>query len=142
MKSGRYYAIEDLKRYSSLETSIECLKDKIASINAQMEGSAVNFDSTPVAGGHAPLEDKYINNISNKGHLEQMLKVNVLEYRAITRAFKSLPDDEQRILKIAFINRGKYHIDTIMSEFNVEKSRAYELKNQALDAYIVAMYGG
>ena len=142
MESGKYYAIEDLKRYSKLETSIECLKDKIASINAQLEGSGINFDKISVVGGHTTIEDKYINSISDKGHYERMLKVNILEYRAIKRAIESLPKEEQRILKIAFIDRGRYHIETIMSEFNVEKSRAYELKKQALDAYIVSMYGG
>ena len=130
-----------MNRYSYLETTIKSLQDKIAGLSVRMESGGSTLSTTPVSGGHTPLEDKYVNSLALKGKCENQLKSAVLEYKAIARAIKSLSPQDQRILNLAYINRGKLHIDNIMAEFCVERSQAYRYKDNALANFMLAMYG-
>lgn len=141
MEIWKQIAINDLSRYANLENSIRSLQDRISSLTIQMEGGNASLGSTPVSGGRPQLEDKYVNSIALKGKLENQLKTNMLEYKAVRRAMESLSRQDQRVLHLSYINRGKLHIENIMAEFCVERSQAYRYKDNALTAFILAMYG-
>ena len=140
MDIWKQIAINDLSRYANLENSIKSLQDKIAAVEVGMIGGGSSMGSTPVSGGHSPLEDRYVNSIALKGKYENQLNTNLLDYKAIRRAVESLSAQDQRILHLAYINRGKLHIENIMSEFCVERSQAYKYKDAALANFILAMY--
>lgn len=140
MDIWKQIAINDLNRYANLENSIKSLQEKIAAVENSMVGGGSSMGSTPVSGGHSPLEDKYVNSIVLKGKYERQLKTNLLDYKAIRRAIESLSRKDQRVLNLSYINRGKLHIENIMSEFCVERSQAYRDKDAALAAFIMAMY--
>ena len=141
MDIWKQIAIIDLTRYANLENSIRSLQEKIAAAeNDILLGSSSALNAVAVSGGKAPLEDKYINAIALKGKYESRLKSNILEYRAIRRAVESLSAKDQKILYLAYINRGKLHIETIMNEFSVERSQAYRDKDAALNNFVMAMY--
>lgn len=141
MDIWKQIAMNDLQRYSHLECSIRSLQEKIAAMARQMASCGGGMGNTVVGGTKLPLEDKYVNSLALKGKYENQLKANTLDYRAIRRAVESLSDKDQRVLQLAYINRGKFHIEKIMEEFCVERSQAYRDKDAALANYIIAMYG-
>lgn len=140
MDIWKQIAISDLNRYANLENSIRSLQEKIAAVESMVQGSNSALNPVSVASGGFSLEDKYVNAIALKGKYEMQLKSNILEYKAIRRAVESLPQKDQKILYLSYINRGKSHIENIMEEFNVERSQAYRDKDKALNNFIMAMY--
>ena len=134
-------AIYDLKRYANLETSINSIKDKIAALDIQLEGKGISYDTISVAGGSVSVEDKYVNCIALKENLEKQLRINMLDKLAVARAIESLSKEEQQILRYAYINRTAKPIKSIMELCCVEKTRAYQLRDNALRNFTLAMYG-
>ena len=134
-------AIYDLKRYANLDTSISSIKDKIAALDVQLEGKGISYETISVAGGGVILEDKYVNCIALKENLEKQLRVNMLDKLAVTRAIESLSKEDQQILRYAYINRTTKAIENIMELCCVEKTRAYQLRDNALRNFTLAMYG-
>ena len=135
-------AIQDLKRYATLDASIDSIKDKIAALDIQLEGKGISYDTISVSGGSVTMEDKYVNCIALKEKYEKQLKVNILDKRAITRAMNKLSEKEQKILRYAYINKTSNPIENIIELCCVEKTRAYQLRDNALRNFTLVMYGG
>ncbi len=57
------------------------------------------------------------------------------------RGLSQLTDEERRVLERFFIYRGGRHVDDLMEELCYERTRIYELKDEALYKFTVAMYG-
>lgn len=111
------------------------------SINARLEGSAYSFSSTPVQGGGSKLEDRYNDTIVLKDKLERQIAENSQDYCLIRRALDKLTEEEQKILKYAYINRTGNYIGVIMETYNIEQAQAYKYINKALNKYVQARYG-
>lgn len=141
MEIWKLLAKNYLEKYKSLETSITFLKNRIAALEREMTGVSSPVGAEPVAGGSHSPDERYINCICQKMEYEKRLQINISEYNAIKAVLQSLPEDEQYILQVAYINRSKYYIEKIMSKFYVEKSRAYEMKEKAMRDFVVAMFG-
>ena len=130
-----------LEKYRKLETSIAFLQGRIKAIDRQLTSVSSPLGCEPVTGGSRSPDDKYINGISTKSEYEKRLRANIDEHAAIKAVLDSLPEDEQYILTVAYIDRSKYYIEKIMAKFYVEKTRAYELTEKALSDFALAMFG-
>ena len=59
----------------------------------------------------------------------------------IERGLASLDKTERLVLDRFYIDRPKNHVERLMEELNYEKTRVYEIKDQALYKFTIAMYG-
>ncbi|MEG1862963.1 MAG: hypothetical protein RR198_05085 [Oscillospiraceae bacterium] len=141
MEIWKTIAINDLKRFGVLESSLTSINERIEALNSKMEGGSLSVNKLPVQGGGTSQEDKWNDCITLKGNLLRQKKSKQLEYNAIKRALACLTDDERKVLNYAYINRSQGHMERIMRAMCVEKTRAYELKDEALSSFVMAMYG-
>ena len=137
----RKVAKDDLRRYNALKMGIEhnkthisMLEDNATSIKTGMS------DATPVMGGTSRAEDKLIHNIA----LRERLTLNNLAVEKlvgmIDDALTVLSDVERLVLTRMYINQEKRAVDRLCEELAYEKSRIYQIKDQALQKFTVAMY--
>ena len=61
--------------------------------------------------------------------------------QTIERTLYLLPRQQQEILTEFFIDRSKEHIERLMDKMHIEKSRVYELKDEALHNFTILRYG-
>ena len=135
-------AENDLRRYRSLSESLknipeqlECLKEKRQSARSSWS------DRTPVQGGVSRSEEEQINTIVKADRLKN-------NYRAVKRlvnlmdsALLNLTEDERYILEVAYIDSRRDAIGIICEKYNVERTKAYTMRNQALKEFTLKMYG-
>lgn len=134
-------AINDLRKFNNIENSITGMKEEIADINAALVGGAYSMSSTPVQGGGAKLEDKYLQAIVRKNLLEEQLKINEKEFLRIKDTLERMSADDRKLLGYAYINRTPNYIRLVMETFNVERSQAYRNIESALQEYCRIRYG-
>lgn len=135
-------AIEDLKRYTCRKEGCLNVADRIRTLNADLNGvRAVYSDAVPNHGGGSKMEDWRINAIMERDRL----KINYANLKKLVqlteRGLSQLNEDERRVLDRFFVHRGGRHVDELMEELCYEKTRVYELKDEALYKFTVAMYG-
>lgn len=135
-------AIEDLKLYNGRKEGCTNLADRIRTINSALDGvRGVVTDTVPNKGGGNKLEDWRINSLVERDRL----KVNYGTVKKLVeltdRGLKQLTDDERHILEKFYIHRNGRYIDDLCDELCYEKSKIYELKDEALYKFTVAMYG-
>ncbi|MBQ7288928.1 MAG: hypothetical protein IJW78_04280 [Clostridia bacterium] len=135
-------AIEDLKRYVCRKEGCLNVADRIQTLNSRLSGvRGANTDAVPNHGGGSKVEEWRINTIMERDRL----KINYASLKKLVqlteRGLAQLTDDERRVLEKFFIHRGGRHVDELMEELCYEKTRIYELKDEALYKFTVAMYG-
>ena len=131
-------AERDIKDYRYQKSSIASLEKKIKDLNESMtalKGSAT--DKTHVSGGGSKYEDNLINCIVIKERLKFNLQVVTKSVAMIERGLESIPKAKRQVLEHFYVGGYK----KIMSEYNVEKSEAYRMRNDALREFCIAMYG-
>ena len=141
MEFWRQVAIDDLKRFRYLETSIDSMQEQIEIINSQISGSGYCMSASPVSGGASKLEDKYNNAIVLKDKLKHQISDNNKEYDLIKKTLDKLTHEERKILEYAYIDRSSKYIDRICEVFNIERTQAYRNINSALNHYVMVRYG-
>lgn len=137
----RKIAKDDLRKYSALKMGIEHNKTHISMLeNAAQSVKIGTSDSTPVIGGTSRAEDKLINNIAMRDRLTlNNLAVEKL-VGMIDDALAILSDVERLVLTRMYINQEKHAVSRLCEELGYEKTRVYEIKDQAISKFTVAMY--
>lgn len=134
-------AINDLKNYLSRKNSILSMSEQIQMLDAKMERVKGFSADSPVMGGASKSEDVLINCIAEKDRLTTNIEIAKKQIAMVERGLTFLSDDERTVLTMFFINRPSNHIDRLCDELGYEKSRIYEIKDQALHKFTIAMYG-
>ena len=137
----RKIAKEDLRRYNALKMGIEHNAEHIRILDEKAKSIKIGTtDSTPVIGGTSRAEDNLINNIA----LRDRLTLNNLAVEKlvgmIDDALSVLNDVERLVLTRMYINQEKHAVDRLCEELAYEKSRIYQIKDQALQKFTIAMY--
>ena len=135
-------AERDLRRYRSLTESLENIPEQITYLKEKKQAVKSTWsDSTPVQGGSSRSEDEQINAIVKIDRLK-------LNYRAVKKlvdlmnsALSRLTKDERYILDVSYIDCRKDAIGIICEKYNVEKTKAYDMRNKALTEFTLKMYG-
>lgn len=135
-------AIDKLKCYEVKKSSYERASKEMHRLQDSMTSihSAVG-DSVPVRGGGNRREDALINNIANRTELEWAMKEAKGWVDIVESGLSALDTEERHILDRFFIHRTKGNADRLCEELGVEKTRVYELRNQALRKFTLALYG-
>ena len=135
-------AIQDLRKYKYLKASLENIPERMEALRCRLEsvkGSAT--DKVPVKGGFSRYEDNLLEIILEKERMIFLYMANKTLLGLIERGLDSLDKTERLVLDRFYIDRPKNHVEKLMEELNYEKSRVYEIKNQALYKFTIAMYG-
>lgn len=134
-------AINDLKSYLSRKNSIVSMQEQIKMLEAKAERIKGFSAEAPVMGGASKSEDVLINCIAEKDRLIINIEIAKKQIELIDCGLAFLNADERLVLTYFFIDRPTNHIDRLCDELGYEKTRIYELKDQALYKFTVAMYG-
>ena len=135
-------AIQDLRKYKHLKGSLESIPERMESLRCRFEsikGSVT--DKIPVKGGSSRYEDNLLDIIVENERLQLLYKANKTLLDLIERGLSSLDKTERLVLDRFYIDRPKDHVEKLMEELNYEKSRVYEIKDQALYKFTISMYG-
>ena len=135
-------AIQDLRKYKYLQASMESIPERMEALRCRFESiKGAVTDKTPVKEGSSRYEDNLIDIIVEKERLKYLYRANKKLLDLIERGLASLDKTERLVLDRFYIDRPKNHVEILMEELNYEKSRIYEIKNQALYKFTIAMYG-
>ena len=134
-------AIEDLRKYNSMKSSIGLMHDRIAALNCSFKAIRCSTsDATPVKGGGNGAEDRLINNIVERERIGFNLEATEKLVNIIGRGIKSLDEKDYKILD-AFYMSGSRSVGKLMQELGYEERQIYNLKDRALYKFTVEMYG-
>ena len=135
-------SVSDLRLYGQRKKFLENVDNQLIWLEndfAALKGCAT--DSEAVDGGASRSEDHLLNNIVKRDKLRQNKELAEKFVQTIERTLYLLPRQQQEILTEFFIDRSKGHIERLMDKMHVEKSRAYELKDEALHNFTILRYG-
>lgn len=135
-------SISDLRLYGQRKRFLESVDSQLIWLEndfAALKGCAT--DSEAVEGGASRSEDHLLNNIVKRDKLRQNKELSEKFVQTIERTLYLLPRQQQKILTEFFIDRSKGHIERLMDKMHIEKSRVYELKDEALHNFTILRYG-
>lgn len=134
-------ATKDLKTYPQRKEAVENIKEKIKVLDEQFISLKGISAGEPVMGGASKQEDKWLDNISERERLNFSLKIAEALVELTEKGLSVLDDREYQILESFYIKRADNHIENLCERFHLEKTRLYELKDNALKKFTIAMYG-
>ncbi|SDN14735.1 hypothetical protein [Acetanaerobacterium elongatum] len=135
-------AVNDLKRFQPQKDSLENIKARIQALKAQYGAIKCSMgDSTPVKGGASRIEDRLLDNIVERQRLTYTYRATERLVELVERGLSGLDERELRILELFYIRGAKGNVERLMEELDLEKTRLYELKDDALYKFTVREYG-
>lgn len=137
----RAEAKRDLQTYPQRKEAVENIKEKIRILDEQFMSLRGISAGEPVMGGGSKQEDKWLDNISERERLSFSLKIAEALVGLTEKGLEVLEDRERQILEGFYMQRVENHIEKLCERFHLEKSRLYELKDNALKKFTISMYG-
>lgn len=134
-------AINDLKNYPLRQEAMLNLRESIRDLTEDYESLSGISAGTPVKGGISRQEEQRINNIVEREKLKQNLSVVQKLLLRTRRGLDALTEQQRDILDRFYIHRSSSHVDDLCLKYCISPPRLYQLKNDALYSFTVAMYG-
>lgn len=134
-------AVNELKLYVPRKASLKNLKDRIRVLNENYVSLKEMCNDTPVMGTKTPTEEKLINNIVEREKLSNNLKAIEELLRLTEQGLTCLTERQRSVIEELYINKGDRSIDHICQDLHIEKTRLYEIKDEALYRFTVGTYG-
>lgn len=134
-------AIKDLKTYPQRLESVKNLKERIMILEEQFVSLKGISTSEPVKGGLSRQEEKMLDNIAERTRLNFSLKVVQSLIELTEKGFAELDAKERKVLSGFYIKPVDNHVNILCEQMHFEKSRLYEIKDNALRKFTIAMYG-
>ena len=131
----------DLKNYTSRLTAIENLISRIRVLEEKYTSLRGISMDTPVMGGASHQEDSMINNIVEREKLRNNLKTVRMLVKLTEKGLSGLDERQRDILNSFYVDRGGNYVDALCNKYHIEKSRLYQLKDEALYKFTITMYG-
>ena len=135
-------SISDLRLYGQRKRFLENVDNQLIWLEndfAALKGCAT--DSEAVDGGASRSEDHLLNNIVKRDKLKQNKKLSKEFVEQMEKTLDMLPKQQKDILTEFFVDRSRGHIERLMDKMHIEKSRVYELKDEALHNFTILRYG-
>lgn len=135
-------AINRLRDYQARSMALKTIPEQIESLEMQYSAiRSAHKDGTPVRGGSSNREDMLVDNILKREALQRNLDIAKAEIRITEEALSVLREDERKVLDLFYVNRQRGYIDRLCAELFVEKTKLYEMKNEALRKFALATCG-
>ena len=135
-------SVSDLRLYGQRKRFLENVDSQLIWLEndfAALKGFAT--DSEAVDGGASRSEDHLLNNIVKRDKLKQNKKLSKEFVEQMEKTLDMLPKQQKDILTEFFVDRSRGHIERLMDKMHIEKSRVYELKDEALHNFTILRYG-
>lgn len=134
-------AARDLKTYSQRKASVENIQERIRVLDEQFKSLKGISADEPVMGGMSKQEEKWLDNISERERLNFSLKIAAAFVELTEKGLDVLDNREREILEGFYIQKIENHVEKLCEKMHIEKTRLYELKDNALKKFTIAMYG-
>ena len=135
-------SIDRLRDYESRQQALISIPEQIETLEMSLTAiRAAKTDAQPVKESGNKREDALINNIVMRDELRRNLKIAKREVEITEKGLAQLSKDEKKVLYRFYICRSRGHVETLSEELCVEKSRVYEIKDDALRKFTVSCYG-
>lgn len=134
----------ELRDYKHLISSVENLKERIASVSESITAiKCSTAASTPVQGGGTPYEDNLINKLVELERLKALLDANRRRLRIIKRGLAVLSDTEIKVLTRFYVDGIPYAkaVCCLREEIQYEEAQINRIRNKALYHYTIAEFG-
>lgn len=135
-------AINDLRQYRDLKSSLESLQLKIAALEDKYQAIRCSrTDSVPVQGGASRTEDYMLSNIVERQKLGHIYRANMRMVTAIEKGLEGLPAEERVVLNAMYIDRERDYMDRLCEKLHCERSNVYKIQERAVRRFTERMYG-
>lgn len=136
-------AINDLRSYEIQKRSLNSIKERMEALEDNFKAiKCCQTDSVAVQGsGESHIEERMIDNIVERERLEHTYRATKMLVGIVERGLKELTDEERAVLNKFYINRPYRHVDILMDELHLEKTRIYQIKDKAIYKFTISMYG-
>lgn len=137
----RKEAVNDLRSYPQRKQSLENIAARIKTLDERFRSLRMISVDTPVMGGASRQEEAWINNIAERESLTLSLEIARNLVELTEKGLEVLDKRERRVIELFYITPCHNHIDRLCDELNFEKSRIYQIKDDALRKFTIAMFG-
>ena len=136
-------AIEDLRNYSRRRDSLENIKGRIVALREQYASvkCALGSDSGAVQGGGNRIEDRMLSNIVERERLEHTYRAAKRLVDLTERGLNGLDERERLVLERFYVEPERGNVDRLCGELGYERSRIYQVKDEALYKYTIHEFG-
>lgn len=127
LKRKAYHKL--LAQLQRLEEEYERLKGPVLS-DIAVQGGMLNKE-----------EERRLNNLVEREELEMAADLLKLEIEAFEEAWKELTPKEQTVLTYFYISRTHDYLDRLCEMYHCEKTKIYNIKDEALYKLTMLRYG-
>ena len=144
-QTPRERVIDLLRGYNYLCGRILNIEESIYETRSRLESSSTSsVGGTPMYGGSDRYSEKLACGFDRLHNLELDLCVLQADKRTIDYAMDNhLSDMEKDVINLFYINRprDKTHVIKLRKKYYYEKTRIYEIKDEAIDKLVKAIIG-
>ena len=136
-------SIERLREYEARKEALELIPEQTEALELSFTAiRSATTDGTPVNGGGGnKREDALINNIVQREELTRSQEIAKREVEITEKGLALLTDEQKKILYHFYMHRTRNHVERLCEEMCYEKSKIYELKDEALRIFTMATCG-
>lgn len=135
-------AIERLQEYNARCLSLELIPEQLKTLELEYTSiKGATNDETAVKSTTRKKDDAWVANIVKREELKKSLQIAQSECFITEKALDTLSDEQKHILEMFYIYKQRGHVDRLSEELCVERSRVYELKDEALTRFTLACCG-
>lgn len=135
-------AINDLMTYERKKESLTNIRLQIQAINMQLTVvRGVLADSAPAGGGNSNYEERLLNGIVKRDRLKLTYRATKQIITIIEKGLTGLDERERLVLDLFYIHQKKGNLEQLMEKLGYERSRIYEIKDNAVYKFTTGMYG-
>ena len=136
-------SIERLREYEARKESLVLIPEQKEALELSFTAiRSATTDGTPVQGGGGNArENAIINNIVKRDELTRSQEIARREVEITEKGLALLTDEQQKILYHFYIHRTPGHVERLCEQLCYEKSKIYELKDEALKTFTMAICG-
>jgi hypothetical protein len=134
-------AIESLKDYNALIVAEKNLTEQITALLLERDNLRATSMSLAPGKGYNEPDDRLANNIFQRRVLSKNLRLTKKRMECMDRAFATLEDEEGLVLNRIFVLGGKNAIEDLRQQLAYERTKIYELRNEAIKKFAKALYG-
>ena len=140
----KFAAKKFLQDWHTFETKLQDSKEKLTEINARMFSVSSPIGSTPVQGGGSKREENLCRAIDRKTVEENRFSQASEYFKDALPAWEGLTSEQQWVLRTRYIEYDEFDeqrpLEKIMQKFHVERRKAFELQNEALEKFAFLLF--
>lgn len=135
-------AKNELRELPMMRAALQSIPDRLEMIEAQKTSlGSSSSDRTPVQGGGGSHEDRLLSLIVEGERLKVNMDVNRIRVQMIERGLSALTAQDRMIIDTFASHRPSEAVDILSDRLYLERTRIYQLWEQALRRYTISEFG-